>query len=95
MKLYFFECESADGWVRFLDKTVRLSQERLSDEELIGEVMLTEAEVQVLATLSEEETKKELFAKLGINDLNDYPGLPKGPYYHVDKAVFDFLRRSA
>lgn len=36
---------------------------------------------------------KALFGYFGIRDLESYPGLPKGPYYWIDEAVYNEIDR--
>lgn len=94
--LYRYETY-AIGYVRELFYIIDLSsapepkfEELASPPERLSCIDLTPAEAQQLA--HSQNLFCELFARFGIQDLRDYPGMPKGPYYSISQGVLDTLR---
>jgi hypothetical protein len=45
--------------------------------------------IYIGSIIGEEYLKNMLFKKFGITDLSEKPGLPKGPYYVIDKSIYN------
>ena len=103
LSLALYEYETyAIGYVREHNYHISLStepapghveEEMASPAEEIGSIKLTPDDVRALATCQDLET--ELFRRFGKHDLQDYPGLPKGPYYWISPQICEVIRRMA
>ncbi|MFC1733657.1 hypothetical protein ACFL6I_25440 [candidate division KSB1 bacterium] len=85
--LYLDEKEDNEdeiGYQRALDITLKCSANKGADG-----VELTRDEMIEIA--KEGDVMKKLYAKLGRTDLEPKPGLPKGPYYHVDEMIYEII----
>ncbi|MBI2651035.1 hypothetical protein HYX01_01045 [Candidatus Woesearchaeota archaeon] len=86
LELYLCEKESVGNfYLRELD--ILIATQPIGDS-IRQTLKLSENDARTLSNLSRDGLFKELFKRFGITDLKSYPGLPKGPYYSVDKSVY-------
>ena len=88
LTLYLCEKEDAgDFHLRELDIFMAMQP----SDSVRRSLYMTAAEIGALRGTDARSLQDYLFSRFGISDLSSKPGLPKGPYYSVDKDVYTAL----